>query len=169
MLNYRRKLTREQVVRLVTQWLADPATKMDYYAEVQVNIDRRTADVIEGTREAVFTLWLKRPLAAIQEGEVIKPADFTVAGEHELPAPPKQIGTDEAKRARPPLAWTREKPTVPGLYGLVDRDGRKRALEILATPLGLIVDHHNDQSLDDWEWFYGPLPFEIPEPPKDGA
>jgi len=72
-----------------------------------------------------------------------------------------------ANLAAPPLKWTREKPTVPGLYGLVDRDGRKRALEILATPLGLIVDHHNDQSLDDWKWFYGPLPFEISEPPKD--
>ena len=75
----------------------------------------------------------------------------------------------DAKRVTPPLTWTREIPTEPGLYwGIRQDDGYMMVIHICRHAQGwLWVDYANDQSVHDWEWLYGPLPIEIPDPPKE--
>jgi len=66
-----------------------------------------------------------------------------------------------------PLAWTREKPTKPGVYWATRQDdGYMSIIDICREEEGwLWVDYANDQSLHDWEWFWGPLDIVKPEPP----
>jgi len=70
-----------------------------------------------------------------------------------------------ANLAAPPLKWTREKPTKPGHYWHFYRPDIIELVHVYSGFHGLMS--FQGAEVGDGYWWFGPLPIEKPEPPKE--